>query len=253
MSGPHEIDPEIRRQNQAIRNWYGVAEDWPEPEWLKEFLDPTPWWRRKLESRWIQAAAVIGLALLSAAGGWFVGQDGRGAPTGNPHVAAFLEGHLLKRGAFQSLEPVSADLGWVATLSSLAPLRSVYDVSGEEFLPGGYRIIGAQAVRGGDGVAMPTGTRFVLTSPQGDRAFLYVQGRWPESAQSIVVVEQDGMSLAAWEDGPLAFGLVAERPGKEMQGLAAGIRDIIHERPAPLPMTAPSTASADIPDIPMVR
>lgn len=253
MTGRHDLDPEIQRQNDAIRSWYGVAEDWPEPAWLKEFLEPPPWWRRSIALPWVQVAAVIAIAVASAAGGWTIGQHGKDPAAANPHVEAFLDGHLLARGAFQSLEPLSSDLEWFAALASLAPRRSAYEVVGEGLLPDGFRVIGAQAIRGGSEDALPSGTRFVLSSPQGDRAFLYVQGRWTAPTEAITVVERNGLSLAAWEDGPLAFGLVAEKPVEEMQGLATGIRNVMHKHPAPVPAMAPSTASADLPDIPMVR
>ncbi len=255
MAGQSTDDAEIERQNDAIRARYGIAADWPPPAWLKGLVEPEPWWRRPAAVRLAQAAAVIFVASVSAAGGWWGAQTQTHASAANPHVAAFRSGALLERGAFTRLDPVSAVRGTAAAVSApfLSSLLGTLQLPEQGMLPGGFRVIGAQAVTQEVTPGRPDapqGVRFVLTSQDGERAFLYVQGRWLTPQDGLTVERRDGVSLVAWEDGPLAFGLVTGGEDEKAQSLAAAIRRALYGLP---PTPIPSTAAIAGPDFPTVR
>jgi anti-sigma factor RsiW len=207
----------------------------------------------------LQAASVLGLAVLSGLGGWWLGASHHPVAATPPAFLAGLDaGASSATGIIGSLEPLrrrpaetrleGAGLPGQAIVERAAPWftdRVTVEVEapalGESFAsPELQRLVEI------DG--KPT-VRFELAGPDGRALALYLQTRPSGLTPEIQVVDTAGGSTAYWQDGPLLWALTGDADGADIEALARrigtgielkprlGTLDAEHTDLMPLPMT----------------
>lgn len=253
-------DPEARalaqtfiEQNASLQRSLAPIAAEPVPDRLVAVLERGTRSRSPLSL--LQAAAVLGVAVLSGLGGWWLGT--RAAPVaGTP--PAFLAGlELPSIGAVVgSLEPRAESAGEPATAAPREP--TVVERTAPWFSDRLTVELRAPAL--GDQVASPElqrlieidgepTVRFELAGPDGGSFILYLQARPSGLAPDIHIVESARNSTAYWQDGPLVWALTGDAPAVELQALAEqigtaieleprlGTVDAEHTELQPLPLT----------------
>lgn len=212
-------------QNEEIRREFAHVLEAPVPDRLLRLVEePAP---RRAGPRpvWRMAAA---LALMATGGiaGWV---GGRMVDPPRSELAAFVDravtGYGMPADTLQSPFTIASaggdlpggdlpggnlPLGWLSQQVSVNV--QVPDLTELGFRPVDKRLMtsdGSRAVRiefAGDG---------------GERLVMFLGTRWRDGRPEVTVVEQDGLAVAYWQDGPLVYGLVSDAGRGQVDYLAA--------------------------------
>ncbi len=213
-----------RTQADALRQAYGPRALEPVPERLLALLDaaPVPSWGPR-----VRAAAVVVAALAAGVAGWALGQSGREAAWS---AREFLEqSHSSFVNA--ATEPASAPgppsmsepepLGWLSQQLSLnwrAP-----DLTDFGFSAIDSRMVGEEDARM---------VRLLYESADGHSFALFLRPRWKDHDPTLSVLEEGGLVLVHWLDGPLASAVVARLPAEQTVDIARAARQAMRSPPS---------------------
>jgi anti-sigma factor RsiW len=259
-------DPDARalveafvRQNECLRRALDPIAAEPVPRRLEAVLErPEPRGLRPL----LQAASVLGLALLSGFGGWWVGTTSSPTAGTPPPFLAGLEGNSSSSPILGSLEPLARPPGETRAAGAGLPEHGMVERAAPWFTD---RVtVELKAPSLGASVASPElqrlveidgkpTVRFELAGPDGRAMALYLQTRPSGAAPDIHLVETATGSTAYWQDGPLLWALTGEVEGADLVALARhigtaidleprlGTADAEHTNLEPLPTISPMT------------
>ncbi|WP_404384304.1 anti-sigma factor family protein [Caenispirillum salinarum] len=188
-------DPELvarvaafRSQDEAIRAAFPLpSDDMP--------VDTSSARRSRTAPRAWRHAATIALMLASGGVGWLAATDSESV---HPHLSAFTDGTFLSE-----LQPVTAS---AIEGADEAPLLA----------DAGYALIDTKPISR-NGARLE---QFTFQNDVGRVVRVFRQRRGPETMPPIPVVERDGSSMAVWEDGPYAYGLLTSEDPAEARNLA---------------------------------
>jgi len=187
----------------------------------------------------LQAASVLGLAVLSGLGGWWFGSRAAPVATTPPAFLAGLE--LPQVGTvLGSLAPRAESTGEPAGETAGPSEPKVFERTAPWFTDRVTVELRAPAL--GDRVASPElqrlieidgkpTVRFELAGSEGRALALYLQTRPSSTAPDIRMVETSRGSTAYWQDGPLVWALTGDAAAAELQALAEQIGTAIELEP----------------------
>lgn len=228
-----EIAARVRafaRQDEVIRDHYGGVLDEPVPERLRMALDAPP---RKRGMVALKAAAAAVLLIATATGSWLLGRS-------TAHETAQHGDRLMAQAVAEFLNaPASGvrsgrdmtgarSLPWFSDRIALE-LRAP-DLSAEGFRLADKRLVGAD-----DREVVEVS----YVNGEGRRIILMLHPRWQEAAPDVRIDEQDGVAVAYWADGPLAFGLASDVGAEKTRELADSIRQSMRGSHGTEPKFAP--------------
>lgn len=209
----------FRAQDDAIRRAYPLPDgDDPSADHLADLVlrnrrpstgpTGTPW----------RHAATVALMIASGLVGWVAASD---EDATNPHLLAFRSGELL-----DALRP-AAGLA-PAEQDEVAPI-----LDGAGFTLTSSRMI----TRNGNLLR-----QFTFENDAGRIVRVFRQRRGQENMPAIPVMEKDGSSLAIWEDGPYAYGLLTTANAATARHLADMARRSIRDASDGIAVTGPLNA-----------
>lgn len=214
-----------RGQIAEIRRLYGAIPDEPVPERLLAALTPPP---RVRPAVMLARAAALG-AVLAAGGlaGWMVAEmrDRPAAPVS--FADGFVDDAL---GFYRSDAAVLAglDSGGMQPLSWLSR-RVALTLEVPDLTEHGFSVTDTRKVVSNGREAV----RITYATESGERLGLFLGTRWMDREPEVRLAERDGVAVAWWLDGPLAYGLVSTGVDEaRMRGLAGAIRDSVAEPPS---------------------
>ena len=240
-------------QNESLRRSLAPIAAEPVPDRLTAVLMASP---RRSPMPLLQAAAVFGLALVSALGGWWLGSRTSSVAATPP---AFLVGVEPEASpVIGGLRPLGQPTGEPMAEVAGSTETGLVETAAPWFTDRVTVELRAPAL--GDGVAAPERQglveidgrptlRFALAGPDGRSLALYLQTRPATATPDIRIVEQASGSTAYWQDGPLLWALTGASAGAELEALARhigtaialeprlGTVDTEHTRLTPLPLT----------------
>jgi anti-sigma factor RsiW len=263
-------DPEARalveafvRQNESLRRALDPIAAEPVPSRLQAVLERP---ERPSLRPMLQAASVLGLALLSGLGGWWVGTTSSPTAGTPPTFLAGLEGNSFSSPILDSLEPLGRPQVEPRAAGAGLPEHGPEPRMIERAAPWFTDRVTVELVAPtlGASVASPElqrlveidgkpTVRFELAGPDGRAMALYLQTRPSTAAPDIHLVETTTGSTAYWQDGPLLWALTGEVEGADLVALARhigtaidleprlGTADAEHTNLEPLPTISPMT------------
>lgn len=206
------------QQNNAIRAAYaGVAKD-PVPERLLEVLEREP--RRPTAKLAMQATAAVVALAVAASAGWFVG---RSDPVHPDFAGSFVEQAM---SAHPGTAPAQGPARPAASGNQPQPLVTLAQRISLELQPPdlsnfGFRQVDVRPVPGNGAAAA---VRVTYADAANRTISLFLKTRWEEEPPTLRMVEEDGVSVAYWLDGPLVYGLAAQLEQGMLSEIASHIR-----------------------------
>lgn len=237
-------DPEARAlveafvlQNESLRRALDPIAAEPVPSRLQAVLErPAP---RSLRPM-LQAASILGLALLSGLGGWWVGTTGHPVAASPPAFLSGLQANAPASGILGSLQPLGrpqvetraagagvAEHGMIERAAPWFTDRVTVELVAPTL---GASVASPELQRLVEIDGEPT-VRFELAGPDGRAMALYLQTRPSTAAPDIHLVETATGSTAYWQNGPLLWALTGEVEGAELEALARHIGTAIDLEP----------------------
>jgi len=236
-------------QNESLRRSLAPIAAEPVPDRLTAVLAAPP---RRSPLPFLQAAAVLGLALMSGLGGWWLGSQAGPVATIPPAFIAGVEppassiiGSLRPLGEPMAEAAGATETGMVETAAPWFTDRVTVELRAPAL---GDRFASPELQRLVEIDGRPT-VRFELADRDGRSLALYLQTRPTTATPDIRIVEEAGGSTAYWQNGPLLWALSGELPGAELEALARhigtaieleprlGTVDAEHTELRPLPLT----------------
>lgn len=250
-------------QNERLRRALDPIAAEPVPDRLAAVLERT---ERQRAPAMLRAASIVGLAVMSGLGGWWLGASDRQPalqPGGSvpPAFLAGFEASPPSSGMLGSLEPLRR--GPVETRADDAGLPEpnlveraapwfTDRVTVELKAPAlGASVAGPELQRLVTIDGEPT-VRFELAGPDGRTMALYLQTRTSPTSPDIHIVESPTGSTAYWQDGPLLWALTGEVEGAELEALARDIGTAIDLEPRLGTADAEHTGLEPLHEIPRV-
>lgn len=228
---------EIRAQNADIRERYGPLLGEPVPEKLTAALDR----RGRDTARIVARAAVLAVLLgTSAALGWYVGsEDDRDDLAVQGFVEHAARDHRVSAasglGEMTGMQEVAAPP--LALLSQRIALEIVAPDLGEL----GYTLTDKRRV----GPPNDTTVRLTYQHESGSHVSLFLRPRWAERTTTVKRVEEAGVIVRHWLDGPIEVALATGEETPNAERLVSAIHEAIEgarlrETPRPGPPAAPA-------------
>ncbi len=251
-------------QNESLGRALDPIAAEPVPGRLKSVLERSR--ARPVLRPLLQAASVLGLAILSGVGGWWLGASHRPVAATPPAFLAGLEPSASAiSGIVGSLEPLRRRPAETRAAETGAAETGAAETRAAETRAAETRAEGAGLPRPGiiersapwftDRVTVeleapelghsfaspelqrlveidgkPT-VRFELAGPDGRALALYLQTRPSGLTPEIYVVDTAGGSTAYWQDGPLLWALTGDADGADIEALARRIGAGIELKP----------------------
>ena len=211
-------------QNHAIRRLYDpvLAEAVPERLWA--VLERGP--KKALGQ---VARTMIAASLLLVAGfvGWMLGQRGQPEPWA---VQDFVKQAMTTYGHAALMSDADADSVLQKAVQPLDWLSEqiAVPVQAPDLTPQGFTLVEKQLLSAhGPQVAQVT-----YTDPGGRRLSLFLRTRWQEEAEQFHFVENEGVTMVYWLEGPLVYALVGKLDRQEMAVMVQALRRSRHHQPA---------------------
>ncbi len=255
-------DPEAKalvmafvEQNESLRRSLAPIAAEPVPDRLAAALEGPPprSWRSAL-----QAASVVGLAVLSGLGGWWLGTHAVTVAANPPTFLDNLEPRPTST-VLGSLEPLTRSTAGTTAETVRVPESGVVETAAPWFTDRVTVELRAPAL--GDHFASPEmqrlveidgkpTVRFELAGPDGRAFALYLQIRQNTERPDIHLVDGHAGSTAYWQDGPLSWALTGEAAGAELEAFAEHIGTAIELEPRLGTIDAEHTDLRPLPGIP---
>ena len=236
-------------QNESLRRCLAPIAAEPVPDRLTAVLVAPP---RRSSPPLFKAASVLGLALVSGFGGWWLGSPSGPVANIPPAFLAGVEspassiiGSLRPLGEPMAEAAGSTETGMVETAAPWFTDRVTVELRAPAL---GDRFASPELQRLVEIDGRPT-VRFELAGPDGRSLALFLQTRPTTATPDIRIVEEATGSTAYWQDGPLLWALTGELPSAELEALARhigtaieleprlGTVDAEHTELRPLPLT----------------
>ena len=241
-------------QNESLRRSLAPIAAEPVPDRLTAVLAAPP--PRRSSLPFLQAASVLGLALMSGLGGWWLGSQAGPVATIPPTFLAGVEPPASS--IIGSLRPLGEPTGETLAETARSTETGMVETAAPWFTDRVTVELRAPAL--GDRFASPElqrlveidgrpTVRFELAGPDGRSLALYLQTRPTTATPDIRIVEEASGSTVYWQDGPLLWALTGELPGADLEALARhigtaieleprlGTVDAEHTELRPLPLT----------------
>ncbi|WP_430475825.1 anti-sigma factor family protein [Thalassospira lucentensis] len=233
------------RQNEEIRTLYDPVLSEPVPERLRMTLDPVS---RSWLPQLARGAVAATILFATGATGWYLGRSStdaviwqrdavvhsaldsyRQSMNASAPVSGTV-GTLLPSGSGQTDLlgpqadfPVQADTGsrptsWIS--GHVALQMRLPDLSQD-----GFRMIDNQTIETDNGNAI----RVSYHNDQGQKLVLMLHPRWRTGISDIEIDDRQGVALASWADGPLAYGLASDGGAQQIFDMAQRIRNAMRE------------------------
>jgi anti-sigma factor RsiW len=201
-----------RAQTEALRQAYGPVAEEAIPAHLAAIVtQPRSRHRRPV----VQAVAALLLLVAGALGGWTVAnRDAARAGLDERFVALSLDDFAARPET--RLPATAAGIDWLSDRISLT-LRA------PDLTALGYTLADVATVRGADGPV----ARLTYNDGNGTAFALFLRPRWERRAEPMAIAERDGVVMAHWRDGPLTTGLAARLPKRDVEALAASVREAL--------------------------
>tara|TARA_E500000318_G_scaffold89705_1_gene87355 strand:+ start:915 stop:1967 length:1053 start_codon:yes stop_codon:yes gene_type:complete len=233
------------RQNDEIRALYDPVLSEPVPERLRMALDPVS---RSWLPRLARGAVAATVLLATGAAGWYLGRSSTDAVIWQRDAVVHSALHSYRQ-SMNASAPVYGDVG---SLQSSAPeqtdtlgpqtdfpmqadtgSRSTSWISGHVALQmrlpdlsqDGFRMIDNQTIETDNGNAI----RVSYHNDQGQKLVLMLHPRWRTGVSDIEIDDRQGIAVASWADGPLAYGLASDGGAQQIFDMARRIRNAMRE------------------------
>lgn len=235
-----------REQTAEIRSLYSDLLERPVPERLVAALAPPP--RRRMVVM-AQAAALSAVLAAGGLAGWLLAEM-RDRPAAPPATHAFADGFVDDAlGHYRSAPTALAgmDSGGDGTLPlSWLSRRVALTLDVPDLSDHGFSVVDTRKVTSEGREAV----RITYAAESGERLGLFLGTRWTDREPQIRLGERDGVAVAWWLDGPLAYGLVSAGIDEaRMRGLASAIRAASGGSPAGGDKPQLSTDAASVPGL----
>ncbi|MCC9625534.1 hypothetical protein LPB41_28000 [Thalassospira sp. MA62] len=247
----------FRAQDAEIRRLYDPVLDEPIPERLRAALDPVS---RQWLPGLMRGAVAATVLVVTGMSGWYVGkmstdqpiwqrdsvvlstisnyQDGLGASSLGAAQNMGISSAALQASGVNGSANASGNTGAAKDLSSTSWLSE--HVALQMRLPDlsqqGFKMVGNQTIETDNGNAV----RVRYSNGNGQNIVLMLHPRWRSGASDIEIEQQQGISVASWADGPLAYGLASDGGTQVVFDLARRIRAAMRE-----PQTTEPALSSD--------
>jgi len=240
-------------QNESLRRSLAPIAAEPVPDRLSAVLAAPP---RRSSLPLFKAASVLGLAIVSGLGGWWLGS--RASPVAATPPAFLAGAEPAASNIIGSLQPLgdptgepvaetarSTETGMVETAAPWFTDRVTVELRAPAL---GDRFASPELQRLVEIDGRPT-VRFELAGPDGRALALYLQTRPSTATPDIRIVEAASRNTVYWQDGPLVWALTGAMAGTELEALALhigtaieleprlGTVDAEHTELTPLPLT----------------
>jgi anti-sigma factor RsiW len=226
-------------QNNAIRRLYSPVLSEPVPERLQAVLDDRRGWALGSVAR---AAIASGLILLAGFTGWVIGQRGQSEPW---PMHAFVDQMLMAdeqpylisssdsdRDLNQAMEERTQPLDWLS--HQIAVSLQLPDLTSQGFTLVEKRLVAANG---------PQAVQVIYATSSGRRLSLFLRTRWQDETPQFRFAEKDGVTMAYWLEGPLAYALAGQLDRQEMVEVVQTLRTSMRHQPqGTLSQIAPETA-----------
>ena len=206
---------DVEAQNEEIRRLYGPRLVEPVPERLLDVLES----RSSRDGGRGLTAAVAALLLLAATGGWLLGQH----ENGGSNLTAFADQAAAHhRSAADALSQASS-AGDAAPSLSWLDERIAIKVAMPDLRAEGFRLVAKKPV----GLNGDPAIHLTYHRPDGTEFNLFLRPRWEDRTNEVAQAEKNGVTVAYWLDGPLAFALTTNVRGAEADRLVAAVHEAI--------------------------
>lgn len=217
-------------QDEEIRRLYGGVIDEPVPDRLRAALEVPP---RRWGGLALKSAAAAVLLVVTATGSWFLGRTtaGEAAGHGEALIEQAMTGYLDAPASATRTAHGPAGRQPLSWLSDRIALK----LRTPDLTPQGFRLADKRLVAS-------EGTDVVQVSyvnDAGRRIVLMLHPRWRDTVPDVYVDERNGVSVAYWADGPLAYGLAGDLAATEARKVAAAIRKAMRPSQDSTPRLAP--------------
>lgn len=216
---------DYRLQNEALQSAYGPVVREPLPERLEVLLSPSDGGAAPAR-RLAKVAAMVLVIAATGVAGWTLGRTSRadafGAEDFAADAAAAHSQQRVPEGA--STRGDFSPLQWLTK-------RVALELQAPDLQDEGYRLIARQKVRLNGQPAVQLAYR----DDAGRRLSVFLRKRWRESGPSIRTMARDHTTMAYWLDGPIAYGVMADRSETDLRSLAQKINGKISIEPKVVP------------------
>lgn len=240
------------RQNDEIRALYDPVLNEPVPDRLRAALDPVA---RTWLPGLVRGAVAATVLLATGAAGWHLGRNSTDAVIWQRDAVVHSALHSYRQSMNTAAlgddpaEPVYDDVPSLqfptsAEIDRLGPQtdlpvqtdtgsRSTSWISGHVALQmrlpdlsqDGFHMIDNQTIETDNGNAI----RVSYRNDQGQKLVLMLHPRWRTGVSDIEIDDRQGISVASWADGPLAYGLASDGGAQQIFDMARRIRDAMRE------------------------
>lgn len=220
---------DYRAQTDALRAAYGAKLAEPVPERLRAVLEGD---RRARPVPFVKIAASAMLAITAGLGGWQLGRSNDDGAEQAMLDASFRQfvSHRPGEGveAAAGAQPARGQraLGWFE--DEMAIRLHAPDLSGEDFA-----LVDKRALPRGDERLV----QLDYAAPDGRSFSLFLAPRWQERPGAIAETEREGVTLAYWNNGPLATSIATHLSRGEARDIAEAVRAAMRDDAATPPAT----------------
>lgn len=210
---------EIRAQNAAIRDRYERLLSQPVPEKLAAALDR----RGRHTARLAARAAVLAVLLASSAGlGWFLGS---GNDPDRSAVQEFLDqaARYHRVGAASGLGEMTGMQEVAAPPLALLSQRIALEIVAPDLSELGYTLTDKRRI----GPPDDTTVRLTYQDERGAHVSLFLRPRWAERTTPAKRVDEAGVTVRHWLDGPLEVVLAMGDEDPNAERLVSAIHEAI--------------------------
>lgn len=234
---------DYRAQTEALRMAYGAKLAEPVPDRLRNALESD----RPAARPVMKIAVSVLLAITAGLGGWQVGrtgEDGAQQAMIDASYSRFVMNNPdsgLEASAGVQTGGDRPTLGWLE--DEMAIRLHAPDLSAEDF-----ELVDKRALPEGDERLV----QLDYAAPDGRTFSLFLAPRWQERPGAIAETERDGVTLAYWNNGPLATSIATRLSQRETRQIAEAVRKAMRDEVTTPPATlepdyrAPSEAQPGI-------
>lgn len=200
------------RQNEELHERFDPVVSEPIPDRLTAPLEES---RSSGLAAFVRAAAIVVIVVATGIAGWMVG---RTSDSDKSAADGFVQSATAAHG--------NPAVGNTAVLGSVPPLHWLtesiaLELQAPDLSELGFRLVEKRLVR----LQSDRGVQLLYRSSRGESLSIFIKRRWREQKPDYELKDAEGLTVAYWLDGPLAYAIAGElRPGR-LKSLARSVNE----------------------------